>query len=76
MSDDTRANLAASLHCTAVDLSEVAASLPELSAYDEMEKQARILDRIAEDATDGAIILRGLLARQRVRSDSGSPEPE
>lgn len=76
MSDETRANLAESLHSTASDLSEVAGGLAGLSADDEIEKQARLLDRIAEDAADGAIILRGLLARQRVRSASRSLEPK
>lgn len=63
MSDGTRANLAASLHSTAIDLSEVASGLAGL-ADDEIGQQARILDRIAEEASDGAAILRGLLARR------------
>lgn len=71
MSDDTRANLATSLHSTAIDLSEVAAGLADLSTDDEIRQQARILDRIAEEATDGAAILRNLLAgRETVASAS------
>ena len=72
MSDGTRADLAASLHSTAMDLSEVAGGLAGL-ADDEIEQQARILDRIAEEANDGAAILRGLLAR-RERVPSASPQ--
>lgn len=64
MGEDTRANLAASLHSTAVDLSEVAAGLADLGTDDEIGQRARILERIAEEATDGAAILRGLLARR------------
>jgi hypothetical protein len=74
MSDQTRANLAASLHSTAIDLSEVAAGLADLSADDEIGNQASILDRIAEEATDGAAILRGLLARREC-VPSASPSP-
>lgn len=64
MCEDTRGNLAASLHSTAVDLSEVAGGLAGLNTDDEIERQARILERIAEDASDGATILRGLMARR------------
>jgi hypothetical protein len=63
MSGDTRANLAASLHSTAIDLSEVAAGLADASTDEGIGKLARILDRIAEEATDGAAILRALVAR-------------
>ena len=74
MSDDTsRGNLAASLHSTATDLSEVEAGLADLSTDDEIERVAKILDRIAEDATDGAAILRDLLAR-RERVPTASPQ--
>lgn len=69
MSDNARANLAASLHSTAIDLSEVAAGLADVSTDDGIGRLARILDRIAEEANDGAAILRGLIARrQRTRS--------
>ena len=73
MSDDTRANLTASLNSTAIDLSEVATGLADLSTDDEIREQARILDRIAEEATDGAAILRSLLAR-REPVPSASPQ--
>lgn len=65
MGEDTRANLAASLHSTAIDLSEVAAGLADVSTDDGIGKLARILDRIAEEANDGADILRGLIARRK-----------
>jgi len=65
MCDGTsRGNLAASLRRAAVDLSEVEAGLADLSTDDEIERVAKILDRIAEDATDGATILRVLIARR------------
>ena len=65
MGDDTsRGNLAASLRRAAIDLSEVEAGLADLSTDDEIERVAKILDRIAEDATDGATILRVLAARR------------
>src|SRR5579859_2812997 len=50
MSEDTTANRAASLHSTAIDLSEVAAGLADVSTDDGIGKLARILDRIAEEA--------------------------
>lgn len=64
METQIRVNLAASLHGTATDLSEVANGLAHLSTDDEIEQQARILDRIAEDANEGAAILRALIARR------------
>jgi hypothetical protein len=69
MSDDTRSgNLAASLRRAAIDLSEVEAGLADLTTDDEVERVANILDRVAEDATDGATILRVLVAsRERAR---------
>jgi len=73
MGDDTsRGNLAASLRRAAIDLPEVEAGLAELSTDDEIERVARILDRIAEDATDGANILRVLAAR---RERARGPHP-
>jgi hypothetical protein len=62
--DNSRGNLAASLRRAAIDLSEVEAGLAGLSTDDEIERVAKILDRIAEDATDGATILRVLAARR------------
>jgi hypothetical protein len=65
MDDKTRVNLlVASLHSTATDLSEVANELAGFSRDDEIEQQARILERIAEDASEGAAILRTLIARR------------
>jgi hypothetical protein len=64
MDDEIRVNLAASVHGTALDLSEVADSLAGLSTNDEIEQQARILDRIAEEANEGATILRTLIIRR------------
>jgi hypothetical protein len=57
-------NLAASLRRAAMDLSEVQAGLADLSTDDDIERVAKVLDRIAEDATDGATILRVLAARR------------
>lgn len=62
--DISRINLAASLRRAAMDLSEVEACLADLSTDDEIERVAGLLDRIAEDATDGATILRVLAARR------------
>jgi hypothetical protein len=74
MGDDTRSgNLAASLRRAALDLSEVEAGLADLSTDDEIERVAKILDHIAEDATDGATILRVLVAR---RERARSPLPQ
>ena len=69
MEDQARVNPIASLHSTATDLSGVADGLAGLNTDDGMEQQAQILDRIAEDAIQGAAILRahGLIPR-RVRS--------
>jgi hypothetical protein len=67
MGDQARLNLAASLHSTASDLSEVASGLLRPSTDDEIEQRAKILDRIAEDASESASILRALIAgRERV----------
>ena len=63
MKDAIRVNLAASLHSTTTDLSEVAHSLADLSADDEIEQQAKTLDRIAADANEAATILRALIVR-------------
>jgi hypothetical protein len=69
---DTRVNLAASLHRLAMDLSEVAAALPALGTDQEIEQQADMLDHIADEARDGAAILRGLIAhREREHSAAG-----
>jgi hypothetical protein len=48
-------------------LSEVADGLAGLTSNDEIERQARILDGIAEDASEGAAILRALVVRDRSR---------
>ena len=69
MEVEIRDNLVASLRSAAMDLSEVANCLAGLGTDDEIELQARILDRIAEDASEGATILRALIARrERVHS--------
>jgi hypothetical protein len=66
MCDDTsKSNLAASLRRAAMDLSEVEAGIADLNTDGEIERVAKILDRIAEDATDGATILRVLAARRK-----------
>ena len=64
MKDEMRDNLAASLHSTTTDLSQIAHGLADLSADDEIEQQAKTLDRIAEDANEAATILRALIARR------------
>ena len=64
METEIRAGLAASLDSTATDLAEVASSLAEFGTDDEIELQARILDRVAEDASEGATILRALIVRR------------
>jgi hypothetical protein len=57
-------NLTASLRATAEDLSGVANGLSGLGTDDQIEQQAEILDRVAEDAGQGAAILRALIARR------------
>lgn len=57
-------NLTASLRATAEDLSGVANGLAGLGTDDQIEQQAKILDRVAEDAGQGAAILRTLIARR------------
>jgi len=64
MENESRFNLAASLHSDAMDLSEVADGLTGLSTDDEIEQQAKILDRIAENANEGAAIVRALIVRR------------
>ena len=65
MDTEITVNLIASLHATTVDLSGVANGLAGFSTDDEIEQQAKILDRIAEDASEGAAILRALIARRQ-----------
>ncbi len=65
MDDETTVNLTASLHSVATDLSGVANGLTGLSTDEEIEQQAKILDRIAEDASQGAAILRALIVRRK-----------
>jgi hypothetical protein len=68
MDNKITVNLTASLHATAEDLSGVANGMAGVSTDDEIEQQAKTLDRIAEDASEGAAILRALIARrQRVQ---------
>ena len=69
---DTRVNLATSLHRIATALSEVAAALPVLETNRDIELQAQLLDHIAEEACDGATILRVLAAR-RERDRTAQP---
>jgi hypothetical protein len=57
-------NLTASLRATAADLSGVANGLSGLGTDDQIEQQAEILDRVAEDAGQGAAILRALIVRR------------
>jgi hypothetical protein len=64
MEDGIRVNLAASLQRTAMDLSGVANGLAGLSTDDEIEQQAKTLDCIAEDASEGASILRAQVVRR------------
>jgi hypothetical protein len=65
MDDEITVNLTASLGSTATELSGVANGLAGLSTGDEIEQQATILDRIAEDASEGAAILRALIVRRK-----------
>jgi hypothetical protein len=61
---EIRVNLAAILHSAATDLAEVANGLAGFSTDDEIEQQARILDRIAEDISEDANTLRALIVRR------------
>jgi hypothetical protein len=65
MDDEMTVNLTASLHSNATDLSGVANHLAGLSTDQEIEYQAKILDCIAEDASQGAAILRTMIARRK-----------
>lgn len=68
MDNEITVNLTASLHATAADLSGVANGMAGINTDDEIEQQAKTLDRIAEDASEGAAILRALIVRrQRVQ---------
>jgi hypothetical protein len=64
MDDEMTVNLTAALHSNATDLSRVANHLADLSTDREIEHQAKILDCIAEDASQGAAILRAMIARR------------
>ena len=64
MDDEMTVNLTASLHSNATDLSGVANHVAGLSTDEEIEHQAKILDCIAEDASQGAAILRALIVRR------------
>jgi len=63
MNEASRANLATSLRSAAADLSAVADSLSSLVTHDGIEKQAEILDHVADSAREGAIIVRSLNTR-------------
>ncbi len=65
MDDETTVNLTTSLHRTATDLTGVANGLAGLSTDDEIEQEAKILDRVAEDAGQGADILRAMIVRRK-----------
>jgi hypothetical protein len=65
MDNEIAVNLTTSLHATAADLSGIANGLAGVSTDDEIEQQAKTLDRIAEDAKEGAAILRALIARRQ-----------
>ena len=62
--DEAAVNLTASLQATAADLSGVANSLAGLGTDDQIEQRAEVPDRVAEDAGQGAAILRALLVRR------------
>ena len=68
-------NLTASLRATAADLSGVANGLAGLGTDDQIEQQAEILDRVAEDAGQGAAILRALLVRRERDKHSAAMGP-
>jgi hypothetical protein len=65
MDDEMTVNLTASLHGNATELSRVANYLADLSTDQEIEHQAKILDCIAEDASQGADILRAMIVRRK-----------
>jgi hypothetical protein len=65
MDDEMTVNLTASLHGDATDLSRVANHLADPSTDQEIEHQAKILDCIAEDASQGAAILRAMIGRRK-----------
>jgi hypothetical protein len=65
MADEMTVNLTGSLRRTATDLSGVANGLASLSTDEEFEHQAKILECIAEDARQGAAILRALIDRRK-----------
>jgi hypothetical protein len=65
MDDEVRVNLTASLRSNAADLSGVANHLAGLSTDREIEHQAKVLDCVAEDASQGAAILRTMIARSK-----------
>jgi hypothetical protein len=81
MDDEMTVNLTASLLGNATDLARVANHLADLSTDQEIGHQAKILDCIAEDASQGADILRAMITRrkrvhgllpERVSGDSAS----
>jgi hypothetical protein len=62
--NEVAVNLTASLQATAANLYGVANGLAVLGTEDQIEQQAEILDRVAEDAGQGAAILRTLIDRR------------
>ena len=65
MDDEMTVNLTGSLRRTATDLTGVANGLASLSTDVEIECLAKILDYIAEDASQGAAMLRALIDRRK-----------
>jgi hypothetical protein len=63
--DEIKANLAASLLSTTAELSEVVRELANLSTDKEIELHAETLDHLANNAREGAAILRAALATRR-----------
>ena len=84
MKDEIRVNLAASLQSTTTELSQIAHGLADLIVDDDIEQQAKTLDRVAEDANEAATILRALIVRRerpheplrrRVPRDAANVQP-
>jgi hypothetical protein len=69
MDDEMTVNLTAALRSNATDLSGVANQLAGLSTDQEIEHQAKVLDCVAEDASQGAAILRAMIARRNRGTD-------
>jgi hypothetical protein len=66
LDDRRRLNLSESLRSTAVELTAAAQAVASLGGDNEdIKHQAEILDRIGDDAREGAAILRSSVERQR-----------